>query len=714
MNRLAAAASSNMEDFDIDVKDSSGNVNLKCSPAFYAAVAKPALETLPPNWSSDPVAGCVGTSPVGATVLQDTTNIHQNSQLKINISTHTSPPTLLGAVCIHLHNTTCLVQIQGGKRAPDQRSLAVWSVENIILPLWSKFSRDTGFGPEVIAFIHKSILSAVSGPCKKPMSSASTIQTHAGPPTCGHCKKTIAKNLQPVLCSKQGCGKFFHKVDQPLHICIPVPRSPSVALQKQHQAPLTSAPNPPSYREARPQIDIDSENESDEEAPESQSSPLQSVNTIAIRPSSLTANSSVAPTGQQLLQEVVASLQGDQQVVPYPAPATAHNVIQQPAQSPGGAGAAHSPATSQGALQQSLSLQPPLAPSQASVRSKNSRTRPATPQLTPQGLQVELLNREITMAKTKVTVLDKTVTDLEAANKILVERIRLFEQKTNDAQYAEYFPKSNTPAPPVPSLSPTPRPAIPQPQPLQSISSSCCPTSSLLLSEVGTIKAQLEDLSGAVALLLRAAPHPEKPPSESLPPQPGAQEAPKTAQLATGHQAKGTSSPSNNQPQSSPAIATVTSTKAAERTAPVPAPTGYLIDLLLLDTPDSAEYLAGSAHFAGEEHQLPAPQINRRNYRGSGRSRPAPRHPLPPPPREPTPAPPPPRQARRALLPTPPGWGAAFRLQTTPQQPPQANPSQLPPAGRRRHTGSQRSKPYRPAPSKSSQPTEGILIDLNF
>ena len=162
VNQLAAAASSNMEDFDIDVKDSSVNVNLKCSPAFYVPVAKPALESLPPNWSSDPVGGCVGNCPAGATVLQDITNIHQNSQLKINISTNNSTPTILGAVCIHLHNTTCLVQIQGGKRAPDQRSLAVWAVENIILPLWSKFSSETGFGPEVIAFIHKSILAAVS------------------------------------------------------------------------------------------------------------------------------------------------------------------------------------------------------------------------------------------------------------------------------------------------------------------------------------------------------------------------------------------------------------------------------------------------------------------------------------------------------------------------------------------------------------------------
>ena len=126
-----------------------------------------------------------------------------------------------------------------------------------------------------------------------------------------------------------------------------------------------------------------------------------------------------------------------------------------------------------------------------------------------------------------MTVLDNTVADLEAANKIAIERIRLFEQKTNDAQYTEYFPQSHTPQ--AQSLPPAPSPVIPQP--LQSLSSPCCPSSSLLLSEVATMKAQLEDLSEAVALLLRAVPHPTQTPSESHSPQPGGQGTPRTAQI---------------------------------------------------------------------------------------------------------------------------------------------------------------------------------------
>ena len=49
LNKLALAALSDMSDFTVEVNDSCGNVNMKCSPAFYAAVAKPALEALPPN-----------------------------------------------------------------------------------------------------------------------------------------------------------------------------------------------------------------------------------------------------------------------------------------------------------------------------------------------------------------------------------------------------------------------------------------------------------------------------------------------------------------------------------------------------------------------------------------------------------------------------------------------------------------------------------------
>ena len=627
VNRLAAAASSSMEDFNIDVKDSSGNVNLKCSPAFYAAVAKPALEALPPDWSSDPVAGCIATSPAGPTVLQDVTNIHQNSQLKMNISTHSPTPTLLG---------------------------------------------------------------------------------------------TIAKNLIPVLCSKQGCGKFFHKVDQPLHICIPVARSPSTVLQKRQQAPDTSVQNTPSYRDARPEIDIDSDADSEVDFTEPQSSPTQSVNMVALRPSTLAPLSSLPPTGQELLQEAVASLQVPQQALAsLQVPQQAVASLQAPQQ--GDQQVAPTPINEAGVLQQSLSLQPPLAPLQVvqqAVRPKNSRARPAAPQLTAQGLQVELLNREITMAKTKVTELDTTVADLEAANKILIERICLFEQRTNDTNFAEYFPQQNTPSAPPPP--PVPCPVIPQP-PL-SHTPPCCSNSSKLLLEVEIVKAQLEDLSGAVALLLRAVPHPLQPPMECPPSHqpPG---------LARGHQGS-QGAPSSSPPHSAQALPTGSQAaqgslntapfrpapRVASGSAAAPAPSGYLADLLLLDTPDSAEFIASSAHFPGEpEAQLSSRQPPQPNGRDRRRARPASRQPLHPgPTQHPSTAPPPPR-IRRALLPTPPGWGADFyRSQNLPQHQLQANPSLFPPSGRPRNTGANRTKAYRPAPPKSVQPTEGILIDLNF
>ena len=380
VNRLAFAAASNMEDFNIDVKDSSGNVNSKCSPAFYAAVAKPSLEALPSDWSSDPVAGCVASTSTGPTVLQDNTSLNQNTQLKIHISTNSPTPTLLGSVCIHLHNTTCLVQIQGAKRAPDHSSLAVWAVQNIILPLWSKHSCEIRYGPEVVEFIHRSIIAAFAGAPKGPVSSAAAIKTYSGPPTCGHCKKTIAKNLTPVLCAKQGCGKFFHKVDQPLHICTPLPRSPSAALLKNQHAQQSRSLDPPNYREVPPEIDIDSEVDSDDES-SSRSPPsptFQPVNTVSIRPSNLTTPVPLPPTGQQLLQEAVVSLQSLQSQEQLPAlqyQSTAPEETVSPNQTS---------FTGQGPPQQSLSLQQPLAPvqsqaSQQSVRPRNNRANPQHP-----------------------------------------------------------------------------------------------------------------------------------------------------------------------------------------------------------------------------------------------------------------------------------------------------------------------------------------------
>ena len=290
LNKLASAALSDMSDFTVEVNDSCGNVNMKCSPAFYAAVAKPALEALPPNWSSDPVGGCTCSLLTSPTILQDITALNQHTQLKIHVNTNTSPPSALGHVTIHLHNTQHMVQVQGKKRAPDQKSLAVWSVQNLIVPLWKKASSDVNFGPEVVQYINQSVIALASGTARSAASTASSIRSVPGKSTCSYseCKRnTIAKNLTPILCTKKHCGKFFHIKCEPKHTCLPISRTPAGAIPKTLSGSKHLQFNSPSFLKARQQLNIESDGESDEEPSPEALDHIPHKNSVALRPSCL-------------------------------------------------------------------------------------------------------------------------------------------------------------------------------------------------------------------------------------------------------------------------------------------------------------------------------------------------------------------------------------------------------------------------------------------
>ena len=191
--------------------------------------------------------------------------------------------------------------------------------------------------------------------------------------------------------------------------------------------------------------------------------------------------------------------------------------------------------------------------------------------------------------------------------------------------------------------------------------------------------------------------------------------------------------------------------------APAPVPSGYLADLLLLDTSESDQYIASSAHFAGESptetsaELLQQAALPKGNHRGKRRYPKVPKQPLPdgpgqqlphaqlpdrprrgllptppgwaagpqqPPTKQPCqqlPCAQLPGRPRRALLPTPPGWGAAFyRSQEAQQETPQPPLSQPAHSGKQGRTAPPRNRAYKAKPARLTQPTEGILIDLNF
>ena len=224
----------------------------------------------------------------------------------------------------------------------------------------------------------------------------------------------------------------------------------------------------------------------------------------------------------------------------------------------------------QGASQLTSSTAEAQAPTARPAR----QPRQNSPQLTPDGLQIELLNREITIAKTKIAGLDNTVTELNASNGILLERIRLFEQRENDTQFAQYFPtcppgaNSASHAPPVQeSNHPAPPPA------------SCCSPQVLAMME--NMQCQIEDMRGALSLLLKSSPHPFPPPC--------AAQGPPTHAVVSNHPTVGGEVPTESAGfQAQPSLVVLSPPAPSAPTLyslPPPPPSGYLQELLFLDLP---------------------------------------------------------------------------------------------------------------------------------
>ena len=98
----------------------------------------------------------------------------------------------------------------------------------------------------------------------------------------------------------------------------------------------------------------------------------------------------------------------------------------------------------------------PLAvPVPSALVTAKKKTKKGAPQVTPEGLQHELLGRQLNMAQTKITSLDSQLSEIQNKNLILEARIKLFEDKENTTQFNNYFPSpSSQCSPPMPASSP--------------------------------------------------------------------------------------------------------------------------------------------------------------------------------------------------------------------------------------------------------------------
>ena len=137
---------------------------------------------------------------------------------------------------------------------------------------------------------------------------------------------------------------------------------------------------------------------------------------------------------------------------------------------------------------------------------------------TPEALKLELLQRELNLAQSKITLLDSQVSEEKNKTKILEDRIRCFEHRENQTQFARVFGSSTycpansstsaySPASASTSGSNTNHASSPDTPPVSSpvpppASSSCCKNSGVILVEFACLKNQIRIMQESLGLLL--------------------------------------------------------------------------------------------------------------------------------------------------------------------------------------------------------------------
>ena len=566
---LVKNSSSDTPDITVEVKDSGKSIMLQCSAGFFNAVAMPFLMQGNAG-SSRPVPGQsklvrMPEKPVKKT---DKTGLNETTMLKLMVTGLSNAHfvgSLFASVTVHLHITQQSIHLQGGVTA-DKQPGPGWLVEFFLLPGFFSFHTHSGFNSQTIRSINKVILDSLS----RKTESSHTVS--AGTQSCFDCKKKFSRIHKPHIC--RNCGHYFHKNHLQTHSCSPKARTPAAfaASRARLQSEVCPADLSSSYRGHQLYIDSGSDSE-DETAPGSPPATcvVPTSSSVILRASSLanilpsSSNPSHPPTttittpaittvsssGQQLLQTALATQHQQQQQQPqYQQQQSQLKQQQQPQvlQQQQTQVQQQQPHLQQQQQQPQLQLQQqqqeeeasnlvvrmalpsstpvalrlPLVPTRynapASRQRQARQQNRAAPALTLQGLEKEIVERELIIAQAKITSQDKRLTEQENRNSILLQRIRLFEHRENNAAYRHYFPpdtnvssvqSSDTPHTPTadqfipaPQVSLTPTHS---PPPRSSLPESCCKASSVLLSEVGGLRQQVKDLHDSVSLILRAS-----------------------------------------------------------------------------------------------------------------------------------------------------------------------------------------------------------------
>ena len=470
MNNLRRDASSDMPPVSLEVKDQGAHVGFKCNRLFWYNVARPTFSSMTKGFTKS-IGDKVISLCSDPTVLYDTNMVTERNQLQFLIATKS--PSNEWNITVHLYIPRRTLQVHGGSKMPDKKTAAAWFTTEVVLPLFrERARRNNCMSPNTMKATHQNIVAALT---------RSSITGPAPDPShliCFACKTALRPSSKGIPCP--GCGYYYHDNHMKGHVCnnqvAPSAVSSPLQTRKRSRADVSNlSPLAPRDVRTRARDDIDSDWSDDDLVPLSPrmpaplifsptpttthsttASPLSAPIVITTSTAASTCSLSVVNTVSQPTMSVTT---GQHQLVSALSgqPSVAASVRGQP----------RSLSQSSTIIGDPLAILPPVQkPASGSSRAKKKSAVPTN----PQDFELEMVQRQLTMAKTKLASVENQIKDLEATNKILTDRICLFERRENDLNYAQLFsslqPAAAVPPPTsfpstytAPPLAPWPSPA---------------------------------------------------------------------------------------------------------------------------------------------------------------------------------------------------------------------------------------------------------------
>ena len=367
------------QDFTLLHKDHDKNINIECSSGFYSQVAKPTLCSLAQDYIP-PV--------LGHTIICDniTKNIDASgSEYNLTLFFKVSPENGREyKVTIHTHNSTRLVQVQGGATMPDKTTAALWFVTNVLHGKFQVLAKSRRFN---ISGFNNAIINGVA-----------SFPLNPTKMKCGGCGIQFDSRAKPLYCSK--CTKWFHKTNcHKGHRCFLLASAPDTPSSSQTGTQSSNTLLPPSDPTTAVTTGVPSPTTS------VTSSPISSL--PAVITSSLSLVPAPAPSAQ------LSS-----------SPITIHSFPLNPS------------------AQQFIPASSSVAPPPLLTRQRRPRQEQSNLNNSPRKAEVESLKIELGYAHTKIAEIQSRNRDHQETIRIYSQKLELMEKSQTGYLHEKYFSSS--------------------------------------------------------------------------------------------------------------------------------------------------------------------------------------------------------------------------------------------------------------------------------